>query len=330
MKYKRKDFTKMRHYIKSRFPYLSLVIFLCSCNILTAPDSEKNTEEIQVLLPDWPPAVNFSATEAETSLSELNWPELDSWEISTNIKKEKFSFEAGTKSFFLRVPKNKPVIILASPVTVYLRENSFSESVPEKIKYSFFYPAGGVYPHCVNTTDDTHEASEFCPGKNYVNLTWEGGFTSTIASRLLNSSKSEDLTMKFNWAKMNQVIQSKNEMVYIEQKKQPYNPWNCDKDKIILNITGGKFSATTLNQPSLLEIPKPKDAGLLSPYVPENFTAPSKNAVWIPSATKDAFLKFPFLYENREIILFYPLNGTQNKKGSKKYSLEVNNLPIIQ
>ncbi len=238
--------TKSKIIINS-FIYFSAAIFFSfvfftSCNFNEVIDEEDNYE---IYLPEWPP--EFS--EDSPALPHPSYPELSCWLIKIQEKNDYTEYYTNNRSLVISTDKNSPVGILACPVTI-------SSDNSEKKENVFFKPAGKILP--------------FNNNEGKIILSWQEGF---LAEIFFEAVKCNFPVENFNWNKAQNTVDKKSgsaDTIF-------YNPWFCNKSRILENILQGNFRESYLNTTGSVslsledEIIKDKVNGyLISSYIPEN------------------------------------------------------------
>lgn len=222
---------------------VTAAIFLSSCS------QTLEQEDILFTLPQWP-----SQKDGE------NFPPLCFWEISLfdGTEKIKFTLEKDRNSFSISETEFSPekngfFTVTARPITLS----------PQKEETAFFKAAGTVYPHLALSSKTKGTQSPA------MELTWQDGFTAFIADQILEPDKTglyredqrRNFCRHFNWKKFSDCLKEKG-------KDASYNPWLCDKARIVSSICGKRFSQVYLNvKKSSRECESPLGGGFSS-YVP--------------------------------------------------------------
>lgn len=249
-----------------------------------------------------------SAEVAETKLL----PPLAFWEVKVSGIDYSKTFRVGRDVSIipLLVRKNEPLSILAYPVNKFsagnknwnenqnMYDNGSEPDAGNKkegddfIYSQFFKPAGTVYPYSERK------------------LSWERGFSAYIMAALwnirnessLSDNKINDFIASFNWKKFQESIDKKIEdsISYYRETadtdgfcsgktiKPFYNPWQCNIQILLENLSFGQFKASLLTPKSVYAVngdflsPKP----FYSSFIPENliiqkygFCSVQKNAL---------------------------------------------------
>ena len=194
----------------------------------------------------------------------------------------------------LRLPKNQPCCIIATPIT----------------QNQFFKPAGTIYPYSQK-------------------ITWSGGYAAQLYSIIPDCEQFnwekllETLEQKQNDA-LTQQEQS-------EQTPEPfYNPWLLDTQQVLEGIAYRNFTATKLRLSKTICVPL--DFEVFSSYVPENefFKQKNQTCVTVKKGQPELFaLKYavPEPVEGQEPqILAIIISATS----TKNISLEVISMPIFK
>ncbi|MCR5436954.1 MAG: hypothetical protein K6E97_07815 [Treponema sp.] len=210
---------------------IKIILMVLSFLFLVQCKNTIFTDCITFTLPQWPPE--------DSSV----YPELAFWKITicadnkTVVKKHL----PQTKELDFTIKKNSLFCITALPIT-YIDKNYCS----------FFNCAGAVYPFMKNHSD-------------IISVTWEQGFAAAVIESLYcGSTQASDKEMflkSFNWPRFLDEINC----------RENYNPWLCDKTRIITAIADKNFNINLLNQKNFtinsdLILPE----RLLSQYIPEN------------------------------------------------------------
>ena len=212
-----------------------------------------------------------------------DYPELAFWKITicSNNQTVVKTCSPETKELDFTISKNSLFCITVLPVTYN-----------EKFTCSFFYCAGAVYPF-MKTHNDV------------IPITWKQGFTSDVIQTLYRGSTSgirkEAFLMSFNWTKFIDTI----------KYKEDFNPWLCDKTKIVTAIAGKSFNVNLFNQKNfIIKADSISPQRILSPYIPENQRIIETNSLCV-SMLKQNF----FSSQNLCIII----NGDSDKNYSADY-----------
>ena len=260
-----------------------LPLLVASCSLVSSLKDTEH-EEVKLAFPQWPQTL----------------PPLVCWKVEC-YKGENGShvvsqYPPDSKSFSLRVRKNTPFYICATPVTG-------TQTQPQE----FFKCAGAVYPWSLE-------------------LSWSGGYSANLMRTLVLGMEKSGWSAsyicanlcQFNWYKLNQVL---------EQKQQDsleegifYNPWLLDSQKVLEAIAYKDFTATKLRQSGVFSANL--EFCVYSSYVPENQVCCSKEKAGCVTVKKDEPLLVAVPAESQEygIILY--------GSSEKNISLEFISLPI--
>ena len=186
--------------------YLLLLVAglaFCSCQLFA------DDELVEFELPQWPEYL----------------PELQGWQVAlrepqgpqTSPQGPQTSPQGqGERHISLRLPKNQPACIIATPIT----------------QNQFFKPAGTIYPYSQK-------------------ITWSGGYAAQLYTIIPDSEQFnwekllETLEQKQNDALTQQT-----------QAPEPfYNPWLLDSEQILESIAYHNFTATKLKSSQTICIP---------------------------------------------------------------------------
>ena len=215
-----------------------MVLALVSCSFEDSLN-ELEYEKATFVLPQWP----------------RNLPPLVCWKVELYAPQNEYYFyaeyPAGKKDFCCRVKKNSPLYVCAFPVTGSAR-----------VHQRFFNCAGAVYPWQSTGINAKTE------------LSWTGGYAASLAKTLINAAETSgykgeyvsSYIASFNWLKLNQVLQEKQEEALEEQVF--YNPWLLDSQKVLEGIAYESFTATKLKMSGVFALNL--DFSVYSAYVPEN------------------------------------------------------------
>lgn len=223
------------------FSILMMTVFFMAASVLSSCSQNLQNDDITVFLPQWP-----------VQKEGLTFPSLAFWEITIFDGSEKMTFtlENSADSFSILatgfpLEKNRFFTVSARAVSLS----------PQNEETAFFKAAGSVYPHLAEDSK--------------LNLTWQDGFTAFIADCILEPDKAglytknqkQSFCEHFNWKKFSQCL--------TEKGRNPlYNPWLCDKARIVSSICGKRFSSIYLNvKKGTLECPSPLGGGFSS-YIP--------------------------------------------------------------
>ena len=223
---------------KILFLVIIIVSILCGCS---ATAGIKDTEEITVQLPQWPPQAPDSAS----------YPALSRWKISVTTADSHYSFFTRETRLKLCVSKNRPLCITAQPLTIMADDK----------ECAFFKPAGFIYPW----NNGCSEAS------------WEQGFLSDVMTKLFKDSKenciapeeTEYLAASFNWKKAQKVIDEK---ISDEASSVFYNPWLINYEAFLQNLSVSQLKQSLLNITGTvsLTLPTVPESTVFSSFIPEN------------------------------------------------------------
>ena len=182
------------------------------------------------------------------------------WLVEIYSKDYDTKFFTTEKSVSVKVQKNEPLCILASPITTFsTKDNADIGSIPF-FETQIFKPAGTIYPYSPETQNQ---------------LLWEKGFSATVMKLLWNSKKEtnydtnyiNNFIASFNWKKFQEVQDEKNQQEF-------YNPWHIDLQPLLEELCAKEFSSSFLTTKGVYSFPLEtyfKDAKTVySLYVPEN------------------------------------------------------------
>jgi hypothetical protein len=201
---------------------LLLLLVLTGLVALGACQLAAHDETIEFELPLWPEYL----------------PELQGWEV------DDASYSPQTKTISLRVDKNRPCCIIATPVT----------------QNQFFKPAGTIYPYSTS-------------------ITWSGGYAAMLYKTISTAANQsgytadyiEDYLSSFNWGKLLETLEQKqaDAAAATEDSASPfYNPWLLNTQEVLEGIAYKNFSATKLKLTQTVIVPL--DFQVFSSYIPEN------------------------------------------------------------
>ena len=263
---------------------LAFVIFFTGCNF---PAITNSSESIVITLPEWPPEDSLSAS----------YPTLSRWKISVTSADSHYHFYTKENQLYLTVNRNRPLCILAQPVT----------QMADNKECAFFKPAGLIYPW----NSGNYKAS------------WEQGFLSDVMTKLIIDSKenciapeeTEYLAASFNWKKAQKIIEDK---IKEENPSVFYNPWLINYDAFLQNLSVSQFKQSLLNITGTVSI---------SPsFLPETTTFSSfipENSLHRPNGSFSIKKNQPSLFyygKDRGLLILY--------KSEKNISLEPVYMPI--
>ncbi len=160
-----------------------------------------------------------------------------------------------TKTISLRVDKNRPCCIIATPVT----------------QNQFFKPAGTIYPYSTS-------------------ITWSGGYAAMLYKTISTAANQsgytadyiEDYLSSFNWGKLLETLEQKqaDAAAATEDSASPfYNPWLLNTQEVLEGIAYKNFSATKLKLTQTVIVPL--DFQVFSSYIPENEFMNQKNQPYV-------------------------------------------------
>ena len=299
---KKITFYAYRNFLLPAVFVLSLIFLSCQ------NDFDLESEKADFYLPQWPPESN-SADEG------ISYPGLYGWQLSIRSfeRSEDFFIAADKKKITVEVRRNEALCLCASPVTL-LSDGS---------KCQFFKMAGGLYPFFAE--------GDGCDGNLKVSLSWEGGFTSCIMKRIVDSAAENNLSKEslksflkeFNWKKMNEKILSNSSA----SSEKFYNPWHIEQQLLLENLSQGLFDSDYLNTKyifSLSEEPV-ESAGqtvdfnddFLSSYIPQNQAIKETGLIVLKKNTRESFL----------VSNLYSLDLTASS--AKKVSASLTYMPIL-
>ena len=146
------------------------------------------TEVVSFSLPSWPPDEC------------AEFPPLAYWEIRYAGSAEAgrvIRLEAGTKTLTLEAAADRPLAVIAQPVS----RHGETEAL-------FFKPAGCIFPH-------------------ERELGWESGFAAFVCMRLYSSNEAANgaYLATFNWKKLCDALAEKS-----ADTERPYDPWKADTE----------------------------------------------------------------------------------------------------
>lgn len=212
----------------------------------------KTEEEITVILPEWPPLESSNQT----------YPPLYKWIIKVDGKQ----VQTDENQFPLRVAKNLPSSITATPITLG----------PQNSPVTFYKPAGAVYPYVCN---------------NNVELTWQNGYAATIFEQLYTNAEkcgyspqaARKYAARYNWKKLSETVETKIQKCIADREQPFYNPWLLDTQTVLEGIAYNSFSAAKLNLTSSNVFLYQLENGieLHSSFIPENEFIAENKAVTI-------------------------------------------------
>lgn len=238
------------------------LIFLNSCNLNEVLAEEDNYE---IYLPEWPPE-NF---ESSSPLPHPSYPELSRWLIKVHTRNYTTEYYTNNRSLVINTDKNSPAAILAYPVT-FISHNS------SKIENQYFKPAGKILPSNKN--------------ENKIFLSWQEGF---LAEIFFEAEKCNFPVENFNWNKAQKIIDTKSK----SSEEIFYNPWFCNKSRILENIIQGNFRESYLNATGSISLSLEDDiikdkiqAYLISSYIPENQFIYRKKNITLLKNQKELFI----------------------------------------
>lgn len=180
----------------------SLILLLSSCS-LAAHLQSYEYESVTFTLPQWP--------------EEL--PRLQGWNISGNSGRDKNSpqkltLPPGQKNFTLRLKKNEPFYVFASPMTQV---------------QGFFKDAGTIYPYSKS-------------------LSWPAGYAARVMETL-KSAAPQSYLLNFNWERFITSLEEKQ-----QKAPGDFNPWLLEWQPLLESIALHNFTATKLNTSSTLSL----------------------------------------------------------------------------
>ena len=266
-------------------------------------------EEINVILPQWPPK--------DCLMNE--YPKLSRWEVSVCSSTTQNFFYLQDNDFSITVNKNEPVSILVVPITIFQNNDEYYET-------DFFYPAGGIYPFSKLNNDS-------------LTLDWKNGFCAKCLQSILLSKNetfiSEESLIsfsgKFNWKKLIEEIESEIQLSLQQEDSAFYNPWLIDFHKLMTSLSERKFSKTLISLNNCTQIDlnnndyylyerkkgeQENEINLFSRFIPENEFLSQKKKTFIRKESTCLLAT-----ENEFGILF-------SCDSQKKVSKEVVLLPI--
>lgn len=246
------------------FLFLFSILFFCLLQTDCSIEENfpfQNKEYVSFSLPQWPPE----------GLKEKEIPALVSWNviITKTDSQECFSIPGTQKSLKISAQKNEPFSILAEPVLLLKEKNR---------TFTFFYPAGTVYPFSKQ-------------------ITWNHGFTAEILSRTIklalqeNSPRETKIFLKyFNWSRLCQTVDQK-----ISGNE---NPWNYNISNIVSSILKENFSLTSLKTRNTVTVSENQLVSSLSDisysrFMTENLKTPGQEKTFSADTDKiSSFLIF--------------------------------------
>ena len=175
-------------------------------------------------------------------------PELAGWQIELQQAGNSRIIDASSLS--IRVPRNKPLCIIAQPLV--LQSTAY--------KSCFFKCAGGLYPYMYSSEQET------------LKLTWQGGFAATLMKSIISSGLqagySQEFTQQtiaqFNWERLVEILEENQ----AQQEPPWYNPWLLNMQQVLEGIAWHNFSATKLKMSGTLDVEL--EFPVFSSYIPEN------------------------------------------------------------
>lgn len=291
------------------FFYLTLALFFSCSNI--ANDSEFET--ITFTLPDFSEDLYSDGNVKSTTDSIFN-PQLNRWLVEIYSQEIRKKFYTVDSSVTVKVHKNEPLCILATPITSFyssptpsqpesensqeLENSAQTDSSAIKKETIFFKPAGALYPY------------------TSTKLSWSAGFSANLMKKLWNSQQVSDLEPKqindfisgFNWKKLQTSIDDKIQQSLEEKStsKYFYNPWLLDEQNLLENLSFGIFKTSYLTLKSVYSInTSTLNAGLqdystdfLSSFVPENQNFQKKGLLSVKKNTS-----IPILSNNQYLTI---------------------------
>ena len=194
--------------------------------------TEPEQQTIRLELPAWPDYL----------------PELTGWQIELQQAGNSKIIDATSLS--IRVPRNKPLCIIAQPLV--LQSTAY--------KSGFFKCAGGLYPYMYSSEQET------------LKLTWQGGFAATLMKSIIISGEkagySQEFTQQtiaqFNWERLVEILEENQ----AQQEPPWYNPWLLNMQQVLEGIAWHNFSATKLKMSGTLDVEL--EFPVFSSYIPEN------------------------------------------------------------
>ncbi len=263
---------------------LTLVFFFTGCNFSTIANS---SESIVITLPEWPPEDFLSAS----------YPALSRWKISVTSADSHYHFYTKENQLYLTVKRNRPLCILAQPVT----------QMADNKECAFFKPAGLIYPW----NSGNYKAS------------WEQGFLSDVMTKLFIDSKenciapeeTEYLAASFNWKKAQKIIEDK---IKEENSSVFYNPWLINYEAFLQNLSVSQFKQSLLNITGTvsLTLPTAPESTVFSSFIPENAKKQPDNRFSVRKNQPALF----YYGNDRGVLILY--------KSEKNISLEPVYMPI--
>ena len=230
--------------------FYSLVLLICllinSCS-LSSESPEAEVEDLEIMLPAWPPESQSAAS--------LNYPPLSRWQVRVTSAEAQTSYLTSSAKISISIKKNRPFCITAQALTL-LQDGKECE---------YFKPAGYLY-----TSATPYSA------------TWEQGYTASIMETLffqgidegLSPLDIEVLISTFNWKKAQETIDKK----LTADNQLYYNPWLIPQSQVLEGITNHSFKASLLNNSACAALPADSlPQGFLSSFIPENFSLLRKN-----------------------------------------------------
>ena len=224
------------------------------------PEIFLETETYNISFPQWPPVQS-----GEKSNVQIRYPELSRWLVTVQTKSGRKSFYTKEKELCLTVGKNECFAVTVRPITksIYrecgcgecnteFEKNSCKALVEIYEECDFFMPAGIILPM----------SDKKC-------LSWEEGF---LAEIFMSAADINFPLESFNWKKAEEVIEKK----LSADNSVFYNPWFCNREKILENLSEGNFRESFLNASGLVSVSLEEE--VLSSFIPENeYIAREKN-----------------------------------------------------
>lgn len=225
--------------------------------------------------------VEFSVSDLKESFFEdLNFSHWKIEIISAENTKE-IILPKTESSFKVKFEKNIPSAVSCEPIF------NLSGDLGQKFDFSFFYPAGTIYPY-------------------EKNLSWQNGFCSQIFKSFLILAKNENSSSDikeflpyFNWQKFISAVEEKS-------LSENYNPFACDTEKIAKSILNKTFSKTylsmknftTTSKENLFSLSETEFLSVYSKFIPENLNLDENEQIF--SINKDSVSTFVALNSKKD------------------------------
>lgn len=296
--------------------FVSASVLCVSCTEFESPSENGKIkgQKITFTLPKYELPEMNEAQENEAFL-----PEISRWKIEVrsasyfgvSYAEEDRTAGNGTASnreVNLFIPDEMIVSVKATPILKSRapsipREETSNQQQKEEADFSFFKPAGTIFPY----------------GEE---LTFLQGFSAELLSEFFVHSKIEgnsaDCTERyascFNWKKlMTEMERLSRES---EESDSFYNPWLLDKSEILREFESGNFSVSYLKMKKLHSFSRddkafeklPSDEFLISTYFPENRHLFSEGKFWASLKQEKIFL----LGQSERKLSFYAESATKS------------------